>query len=151
MISNRVIVVAGLLLMALGLTPAEAFNPDKGQVYKKNTLKRAYEKNIRPKRGYYHVDTPLIEKRIFSQHGRIRAAWRSGDSDRIELGRLRGRLRQIEDVRYEYASDGVITRYERHRLHRLLKLNSRRIARARYGWKWWAYEIARPYRSLSAY
>ena len=134
------------------LTSANAFNPGKGRLdYQADLLKI---KHVNKKHGYrdhYFVDTPVIDRRIRNQYRRIQVAWHAGELARPQLRRLRRELTRIEGFKYDFASDGVITRYERHRLLRMINRNSRRIARARYGWKWWAYEFVRPYQAISTF
>ena len=76
------------------------------------------------------VNTPVINDRISNQRRRIRRGRRSGDLTRHQTRRLRGHLADIRHAKYRFARDGRISRFERFRLRRMLKRNSRRIARA---------------------
>lgn len=73
--------------------------------------------------------TPVIDRRIARQSGRIARGRALGRLTRLEAVRLKGRLFAVRSARRFAKFDGRVTRTERLRLNRMLDRSSSRIRR----------------------
>lgn len=78
------------------------------------------------------AQTPVINARERNQRARIRQGVASGELNRREAARMRGREANVNAEKRAARADGVVTRDERHDIRRTETSNSRAIYRQKH-------------------
>lgn len=82
--------------------------------------------------AFAQANTPGIDKRQANQERRIDQGIASGELTKREAARLDRGQDRVDAMENRAKADGVVTRYERRRIHRAQNVESRRIYRQKH-------------------